>query len=173
MHEPPVRWVVTTQPQRTGSDGAGSRLHLPALVPPVPVCPLCTGTRARGACALARGAAPGALPEISQPFGQGELNCTFTTRAKERARVTTCTHMPLPTSLALPCSSPGRGRGGAVPPKAGPLPVQHPPPPPICPTRSQQQAESSALSQAIPFPVCPQAARCPGNTFLCYSEEGR
>lgn len=107
-----MRWVVTTQPQRTGSDGAGSHLHLPALVPPVPVCPLCTGTRARGACALAPGAAPGALPWISQPFCQGELNCTFTTRTKERARVTTCTQMPLPMSPSPLCSSPGGAMAG-------------------------------------------------------------
>lgn len=80
--EPPAQQVVTTQPQGTGSHShfQGHRGWL-CPVPSLPVRLLRAGARAR--------AAPGALPESSQPAHQGESNYTFTAPAKERSRVTT------------------------------------------------------------------------------------
>lgn len=87
--EPPAQRVVTTQPRGTGSHGhcQGHRGWL-CPVPSLPARPLCAGARAR--------AAPGALPEGSQPARQREFNYRFTARAKERPRGTAHYRTSLP-----------------------------------------------------------------------------
>lgn len=111
-----------------------------------------------------QGSSSSSAQDLTAPVCQRELNYKFSTRAKKHAQATACTQMPLPradqplpTSLSLLCSSPGSGHAT----EGRPLPVKSSAalaPLPICPTCSQQQAKSSALSQAIPFTTCPQAA---------------
>lgn len=138
-------------------DGAGSSLCVPTLVPPVPVCPLCTGTRAWGSARAL--------------FAEG-MNLRVHCQGKG-ARPSACTQIPLPEGDLRPLPMreaqqlPGHTNQVLSQRRAA---LSSSRPSHMFPALSLPL--SSALSQAIPFPACPQAACVPETPSRACSMEG-